>query len=70
MEHELNLTNRIFMKKAMHLMVQSRYKLVKILDKRYLTRIKEKCLIKTILFITVTLYQTLKAAKKLLIKKI
>ena len=70
MEHELNLTNRIFMKKAMHLMVQNRYKLVKILDKRYLTRIKEKCLIKTILFITVTLYQTLKAAKKLLIKKI
>ncbi len=70
MEHELNLTNKIFMKKAMHLMVQSRYKLVKILDKRYLTRIKEKCLIKTILFITVTLYQTLKAAKKLLIKKI
>jgi len=55
MEHELNLTNKIFMKKAMHLMVQSRYKLVKILDKRYLTRIKEKCLIKTILFITVTL---------------
>ena len=70
MEHELNLTNRIFMKKAMLLMVQNRYKLVKILDKRYLTRIKEKCLIKTILFITVTLYQTLKAAKKLLIKKI
>ena len=70
MEHELNLTNRIFMKKAMHLMEQNRYKLVKILDKRYLTRIKEKCLIKTILFITVTLYQTLKAAKKLLIKKI
>ena len=70
MEHELNLTNKIFMKKAMHLMEQSRYKLVKILDKRYLTRIKEKCLIKTILFITVTLYQTLKAAKKLLIKKI
>jgi len=70
MEHELNLTNKIFMKKAMHLMVQNRYKLVKILDKRYLTRIKEKCLIKTILFITVTLYQTLKAAKKLLIKKI
>jgi len=62
MEHELNLTNRIFMKKAMHLMVQNRYKLVKILDKRYLTRIKEKCSIKTILFITVTLYQTLKAA--------
>ena len=70
MEHELNLTNKIFMKKAMLLMVQNRYKLVKILDKRYLTRIKEKCLIKTILFITVTLYQTLKAAKKLLIKKI
>ena len=70
MEHELNLTNKIFMKKAMLLMVQNRYKLVKILDKRYLTRIKEKCLIKTILFIIVTLYQTLKAAKKLLIKKI
>ena len=55
MEHELNLTNKIFIKKAMLLSVQNRDKLVKTLDKRFLTLIKAKCIIKTILFITATL---------------